>query len=443
MLQRQLLTIFFIAISVITACQGGAGETAETTDSTNIAQPDSLRAGAGEPVPDSLSSGTTDPEDLVLSYSPLQILQIKANHRFVGDSTDPAAIDSFYTAVAKMMFLEKLRRLDPSVEIYSATSVCLFARTRQRFDAGINKSNIKNVQGINAIRNNYTFKVNLPPTGSATSAEAPVDETWWGVKKICNASRPNGTYNPAWVLDTGVDPGHTDLNVDIVFSKSFVPGEGVDDVLGHGTHVSGIIGAKANGVGMLGVAPNAPIRALKVIDQSDHINYRDYIKALQYVLTNAKRGSVMNLSFVRGFGAADDVSLINQIAANGVYVTIAAGNAGNMPNNTAANVDTYTTGGKTGVYPACINGRNIYTVTAFGEPSNDANFANYGPSVDFSMPGVVINSTLPGSKYGKKNGTSMASPHLAGLLLLTNGALKDAGQVVCSHDNNLYKIAHE
>jgi hypothetical protein len=443
MLHRQLLTILFVAICLITACSDNAGESATAPDSTNVSQPDSFSASAEEPAPDSITAGTDDADDLVLSYSPQQILQIKSRYRFTGDSTNPAAIDSFYTAIAKKMFLEKLKSLDPGVEIYSATSVCLFARTRAGFQTAINKSNIKSIQGVNSIRHNYRFKVNLPATGSSASAEATADETWWGVKRICNASRPNGTYNPAWVLDTGVDPSHSDLNVDMVYSKSFVPGEAVNDVLGHGTHVSGIIGAKANGVGILGVAPNAPIRALKVIDETDHINYRDYIKALEYVATNGKRGSVMNLSFVRGFGAADDVNLINQIAANGVYVTIAAGNASNIPGNMAVNIDTYTNGGKTGVYPACINGPRIYTATAFGEPSSDANFANYGPSVDFTMPGIVINSTLPGSQYGKKNGTSMAAPHLAGLLLLTSGVLKDAGQVVCSHDNNLYKIAHE
>ena len=67
-----------------------------------------------------------------------------------------------------------------------------------------------------------------------------------------------------------------------------------------------------------------------------------------------------------------------------------------------------------------IYGPRIYTATAFGEPSSDANFANYGPSVDFTMPGVVINSTLPGSQYGKKNGTSMAAPHLDSISIISD-----------------------
>lgn len=404
-------------------------------------------AAAEESIADTIGPLKLSENDFIISYSAPVQLQVK-NKRFTGDSSSQKQIDEFYTKIAKELFLSKLKDIDPNLEIYGATSVCLFARLKPSKDSSgfISrelqfKSGATRVQGIKEIKPNYSIKVALPVSSLPAASEAA--EAKWDILKICNSSKPNGNYNHAWVLDTGIDPGHTDLNIDLAYSGSYVPGESLTDVVGHGTHVSGIIGAKANGVGMLGVAPNAPIRALKIINKNNSIVFRDYLRALQYVATNARRGEVMNLSFVRGFGPDDDVTLINQIAANGVFVTIAAGNASNMPSGIAVDIDTYMYNGKTGVYPACINGNNIFTVSAFDEQSVDASFANFGNSVDFTMPGVNINSTTIGNAYGDKSGTSMAAPHLAGLLLVTNGALRSPGGVLCTHNGKTYKIAHE
>ncbi len=288
---------------------------------------------------------------------------------------------------------------------------------------------------------NYKFKVNLPQVQVVPTA-IPTEATW-GVSSISIVAKTNGNYKAAWVLDTGIDTAHPDLNIDPIYSHSFVKGEMVFDTDGHGTQVAGIIGAKANGVGCLGVAPNAPIRALKVIPKNEKIQIIDLLRALNYVYFNCSPGEVMNLSFVRGFGSDADVDLIQLIANRGVYVCIAAGNSSNMEPFKAADIDNYIRGTRKGVYPAAINGDRIYTVSAFQDSLRDADFANFGESVDFMMPGVQIYSTTPGRRYGYSKGASMAAPHLAGLLLLNNGIINSTQQVHCIHDGRDYNVAHE
>ncbi|PTX14709.1 subtilase family protein [Pontibacter mucosus] len=355
--------------------------------------------------------------------------------------SNPGYLDSLFTAEAKRIFEFQLLAEDPTLEIYNATAFCLFARSRLSYSGLVAKSKLYRNTGLRRVEDNYLFRVDIPESKSV--AAPPTSEAQWGVLAVSNSSKPNGTYKAAWVLDTGIDPEHEDLNVDMVRSQSFVDGEALMDQNGHGTHIAGIIGAKANGTGVVGIAPNAPIRALKVISSDNQIILGDLIRALNYVLFNSISGEVMNLSFVRGFGPDIDVPIIQSIAARGVYVTIAAGNSSNMPSRSAENIDSYTYNGRTGVYPAAINGPRIYTVSAFGSPLHDAIFANYGPSVDFSMPGVNIISAEPLGQYSSRDGTSMAAPHLAGLLLLHNGSVHNSSKVLCSHDGNTYQVASE
>jgi len=246
--------------------------------------------------------------------------------------------------------------------------------------------------------------------GSCFTVAAPTLLTW-NIKKT---GYGDGTGKTAWVIDTGIESTHPDLNVDLTRSRSFITGDAsFEDKNGHGTHVAGIIGAKNNLFGVLGVASNATLVALKVLNGEGEGTLGAIVKALAYVNTNAKAGDVVNISL--GEEESSDIfdSQVKQTAAKGIFVTIAAGN----DSKPAANFS-----------PARANAPNIYTVSAIDSLNNFASFSNYGnDAVDFAAPGVHILSTFTEKRYAYLSGTSMAAPHVAGLLLLSGKGIQIAG----------------
>ncbi|RYY21199.1 MAG: S8 family peptidase [Chitinophagaceae bacterium] len=255
--------------------------------------------------------------------------------------------------------------------------------------------------------------------GSCFSVAAPTLLTW-NIKKT---GYGDGTGKTAWVIDTGIESTHPDLNVDISRSRSFITGDAsFEDKNGHGTHVAGIIGAKNNLFGVLGVASNASLVALKVLNGEGEGTLGGIIKALAYVNANAKAGDVVNISL--GEEEASDVfdSQVKQTAAKGIFITIAAGNDGKPA---------------TDFSPARANAPNIYTVSAIDSLNNFASFSNYGnDAVDFAAPGVHILSTYTNKRYAYLSGTSMAAPHVAGLLLLSGTKIQIAGYAKNDPDGN-------
>jgi hypothetical protein len=230
----------------------------------------------------------------------------------------------------------------------------------------------------------------------------------------------DGTGKIAWVIDSGVDLNHSDLNVDATRSVSFVTGlTSVQDGYGHGTMVAGIIGAKNNGTGIVGVAANATIIALRVLDNNGAGTLTSLIKAVNHVVTYGKAGDVMNISI----GASASTTLdgaIKKAAAKGIYVSIAAGNS---------SADCSTTS------PQRVNAVNVYTVSAMDNNKNFYIGSNFGAPVDRSAPGIQVQTTAKGNGYTQGTGTSFAAPHVAGLLLLKGNAIGTNGTVVGDKDS--------
>lgn len=249
----------------------------------------------------------------------------------------------------------------------------------------------------------------------------------WNVQKV---GYGDGTGKTAWIIDSGIDMNHPDLNVDKTRSKSFIPDvTSADDENGHGTHVAGIIGAKNNDYGVLGVASGATLVSCRVLDKDGTGTVSSIIQALSYINANAKPGDVVNLSI--GDDAPSDAldQQIEAIAAKGIYFAIAAG-------NDSKPADQFS--------PARANGDNIFTVSAVDSLDNFASFSNYGnDAVDFAAPGVRILSTYKGGLYAKMSGTSMAAPHVAGLLLLEGRNIGYSGFAVNDPDGTPDKIAHK
>lgn len=249
----------------------------------------------------------------------------------------------------------------------------------------------------------------------------------WNIQKV---GYGDGRGKTAWIIDTGVDLDHPDLNVDANRSRSFLSNQtSAEDNNGHGTHVAGIIGAKNNDIGMLGVASEATIVALKVLDNEGEGTLSAIQSALGYVEQNATAGDVVNISLgLEGISENLDQRVI-RMAAKGILFSIAAGN----DSKSAINYS-----------PARANGLNIFTVSAVDSTNRFASFSNYGNNViDYAAPGVRIPSCFLNGRYAIMSGTSMAAPHVAGLLLLNGNKLTTLQTAINDPDGTPDPIVHK
>jgi subtilisin len=249
----------------------------------------------------------------------------------------------------------------------------------------------------------------------------------WNVDQV---GYGDGTGKTAWILDTGIDSDHADLNVDKNRSRSFLQDNpSYEDDNGHGTHIGGIIGALNNKIGTLGIASGASLVGLKVLDKNGDGKLSGLLNALAYVKSNGHAGDVVNISI--GFPEESQIleDEIRAIASKEIYFALAAGNE-------SAPASDYS--------PARTSGKNIYTITAVDSTNAFAGFSNYGNDVvDYAAPGVNILSTFTDGRYATLSGTSMAAPHVAGLLLINNGKINTSGAAVGDPDGVGDPLAHK
>ena len=248
----------------------------------------------------------------------------------------------------------------------------------------------------------------------------------WNIKRV---GYGNGIGKTAWIIDTGIDFDHPDLTVDVPRSKSFISGEtSADDGNGHGTHVAGIIGGKNNNFGVLGVASGATLVSLRVLNDEGEGTLSGIIQALSYINANAKAGDVVNMSLGEEVNSPTLNQQVQYTASKGILISVAAGNDGEAANKYS---------------PGNANGQNIYTVSAVDSLDHFASFSNFGNDVvDYAAPGVRILSTFSNGRYAYLSGTSMAAPHVAGLLLLRGRNLTVSGTAVNDPDGTPDPIAH-
>lgn len=275
---------------------------------------------------------------------------------------------------------------------------------------------------------NYKLELGSRPNDSAYSS-------LYGMEKISAPAAwdtTTGSQNvTVAIVDTGIDYTHPDLSDNLWTNTNETPGNGIDDDNngyvddyyganavsgsgnpyddnGHGTHVAGTIGARGdNARGVVGVNWNVKLMGLKFLD-SDGSGYTDdAITMINYAVTHG--ASVINASWGGG-GASNSLrSAIQAAGNNGVLFIAAAGNEGENNDRTAS-------------YPANYDLDNVLSVAATDSDDALAYFSNYGATtVDIAAPGVDIYSTYPGG-YATLDGTSMATPHVAGLAALVIAA---------------------
>ncbi|TWU58616.1 Thermophilic serine proteinase precursor [Rubripirellula tenax] len=236
------------------------------------------------------------------------------------------------------------------------------------------------------------------------------------------------------VVDSGVDLDHPDLVSNLFVNTGEIAGNGIDDdgngfiddvhgfdfadgdadpndVNGHGTHVAGTIAAANNGFGATGVAPDAKILPVRVLNANGSGNTFDVAAGIRYAADLG--ANIINLSLGGGYSRAIE-SAIDYARAAGSFIVAAAGNESSS----------------TPGYPARFSAalENVISVGAYSSSGSLAGFSNdVGSSVAVQVdaPGVGIFSTYVGGRYATLSGTSMAAPHVAGLAALTLSANPD------------------
>jgi aqualysin 1 len=244
----------------------------------------------------------------------------------------------------------------------------------------------------------------------------------WGIDRIdadsssSLAGNGSGTVTGVnvYVLDTGVDVAHPDLNV--VQHVNFAVGPNTD-CNGHGTHVAGTIAARDNDIDVVGVAPGAPITAVRVLGCGGFAPWSVIIKGVDWVTANAARPAVANMSIGGGINESVDEA-VRRSAASGVLYTISSGNesddaCNHSPGRAGAGVD---------------NG--IVNMAATDINDQEAGFSNFGACIDLWGPGVRIPSTRKGGGTILYSGTSMAAPHAAGTAVLYLSTHRNASPVL-------------
>lgn len=262
---------------------------------------------------------------------------------------------------------------------------------------------------LNALRANPSVQA-IEENQKVTASETQNGATW-GLDRIDQRNRPldstytwtrNGAGVTAYIIDTGLDSDHPDFGGRAQNVYNAVGGSG-EDCHGHGTHVAGTVGGTT-----YGVAKGVALRGVKVLGCDGSGSFAGIIAGFDWVRKNAAKPAVANASLGGGYSSAVNTAAAN-LANAGVHLSVAAGN----DNQDACNYS-----------PA--SAASVLTVAASDSTDRKASFSNYGRCVETYAPGVSITSARMGGGSTSMNGTSMASPHAAGVAALYKSNNGDA-----------------
>ncbi|WP_400163996.1 S8 family peptidase [Brevibacillus sp. TJ4] len=231
------------------------------------------------------------------------------------------------------------------------------------------------------------------------SVSVHAEEIPWGVKYVGADRRWRkgmGAGVKIAVIDTGISRDHFDLRDQVKGGINLVKG----GMNGHGTHVAGIIVAAMNQRGIIGVSPQAHIYDVRAFDEQGKSSLYTILRAINWSIANDM--NIVNMSFGMPQYSEALARMVKKANDKGIVMVASAGNNGGEVE-----------------YPARYNG--VVGVSAIDQQGKLASFSSRGKGANAKAPGVDILSTWPGNQFRKLNGTSMAAPHVTGLMALRLG----------------------
>lgn len=307
--------------------------------------------------------------------------------------------------------LESLQN-DPNVEYVEPNYIVTTLATSKRNSTGIKDARFEDQWGLN----------NTGKGGSIFSPAVKGEDI--NALKAWSITKGSSDIKIA-VIDTGIDYNHPDLKNQMWVNEGEIAGNGIDDDNngyvddvygynfsakngdprdgnGHGTHCAGVIGAEHNSIGVAGVMANVKMIGVKFLSDSGSGETVDAIAAVNYAI---ERGVDIMSNSWGGGGMSKALGEVIQAANDAGIVFVAA--AGNE----------YSNNDRKATYPANYDIPNVISVAAFTQGGKKSSFSNYGKtSVHVAAPGSKIMSTFKNGGYESLDGTSMAAPHVSGIV---------------------------
>jgi subtilisin family serine protease len=327
---------------------------------------------------------------------------------FLAASPAGTPIEGQYIVVLRPSLAKTSAQLATDMAVqYNLQTEFIYETALSGFSAKVPAENVealRNDSRVAYIEQDKVVKL-IPYVQEVHAQKTTAQSTPWGITRVGGAG--NGVGKRAWIIDTGIDLDHPDLTVDLTNSKSFLSGNqsnNPDDQNGHGTHVAGTVAAKNDANFVVGVAAGATVVSVRVLDRRGSGTTSGVIAGVNYVASKGVTGEAANMSLGGGVSTTLDNAVLT--ASSKVKFALAAGNESDNANNHS---------------PARVNGTNIYTISAINSSDTFASFSNYGnPPVDYAAPGVSVLSLWKNGGTNTISGTSMATPHVCGILLLGN-----------------------
>jgi subtilisin family serine protease len=329
---------------------------------------------------------------------------------------------------AQVMMVKEMQKVLSVSDISAREPLNVYTASTEGFAVKLSESEADALKTNSSVLGVWPDKIIILKRPAPVPTPIPAEVTPAGITRVGGGTTYTGTKK-AWIIDTGIDLTHPDLNVDAASGKTFVLRTTTpNDDNGHGTHCAGIVAAIDNTVGVVGVAAGAKVVPVKVLDKRGSGAMSVIIAGVDFVIANGIAGDAVNMSLGGGIYEPLDLK-VAEMGAKGLFVALAAGNESDNANNHS---------------PARTNGVNIYTISACDVNDYFASFSNYGnPPIDYCAPGVSILSTYKGGILATMSGTSMAAPHACGVLLATNGNPSFSGYVSGDPDGNPDPIIHK